>query len=192
MKKLFLDTETSGIKPGQICQLTYVITVNDKVTVAKNFFLTCDYIEPGAQAVHGFSVEKLKILSDGKKFEDIAVEVAADLKDGIFIAHNAQFDIKFVKAEMERAGYKFDIEDDFCTMQYFTDIVQIENGYGQNKWPSLVETMSFLGIDPKSKSFNDGLKKLYGSDSISFHDARYDVCGLISVYYRARKLGYIL
>lgn len=192
MKKLFLDTETSGIKPGQICQLTYVITIDDKVTVAKNFFLTCDYVEPGAQDVHGFSVEKLKILSDGKKFEDIAVEVAADLKDGIFIAHNAQFDIKFVKAEMERAGYKFDIEDDFCTMQYFTDIVQIENGYGQNKWPSLVETMSFLGIDTESKSFNDGLNKLYGSDSISFHDARYDVCGLISVYYRARKLGYIL
>ena len=60
LKKIFLDTETSGFKPGQIAQLTYTITIDDKVEVAKNFFLACDYIDPGAEKVHGFSVDKLK------------------------------------------------------------------------------------------------------------------------------------
>ena len=191
VKKLFLDTETSGIKPGNICQLTYVITEDDKVTVAKNFFLMCDYIDPGAEKIHGFSVKKLKILSGGKYFKDIASEVAEDLENGIFIAHNVEFDINFVKTEIERAGYAFSISNKFCTMRYFTDILKLKGKYGKYKWPKLEETMHFLGIDPQSKSFNDGLKRLYGSnDTISFHDARFDVCGLVMVYYKALKMGY--
>ncbi|MCB2309005.1 3'-5' exonuclease [Clostridium estertheticum] len=191
MKKLFIDTETSGFKPGQICQLTYTITEDDKVTVAKNFFLSCDFIEPDAQKVHGFSVEKLKILSCGKTFKDIAGEVVDDLKDGIFIAHNAPFDVKFVKTEIERAQYPFEIADQFCTMRYFENIIKLKGKYkGKYKWPKLEETMKFLNIDTAGKGFNEGLRKLYGDEGISFHDARFDVCGLITVYYKAMKMGY--
>jgi len=190
LKKIFCDTETSDFKPGQICQLTYTITIDDKVESSKNFFLACDYIDPGAEKVHGFSVEKLKILSEGRTFKDIAEEVAEDLKDGIFIAHNVQFDINFVKTEIERAGYAFEIAGDFCTMKYFENIIKLKGKYGKYKWPKLEETMHFLGIDPQSKSFNDGLKRLYGDDGIGFHDARFDVCGLVTVYYKALKMGY--
>ncbi|MBZ9615323.1 3'-5' exonuclease [Clostridium estertheticum] len=190
MKKIFCDTETSGFKPGQICQLTYTITEDDKVTVAKNFFLACDYIDPGAQKVHGFSVEKLNILSDGKTFKDIAGEVVDDLKDGIFVAHNAKFDINFLKTEIERAGYAFEIRESFCTMRYFTDIVKLKGQYGKYKFPKLEETMQFLKIDSESKQFDRELQRLYGNDGISFHDARFDVCCLIMVYYKAIKMGY--
>jgi len=190
LKKIFLDTETSGFKPGQICQLTYTITVDDKVESAKNFFLACDYIDPGAEKVHGFSVDRLLNLSGGKTFKDIAEEVAEDLKDGIFIAHNVSFDIDFVKTEIERAGYAFEIADKFCTMAYFTDIIKLTGKYGKYKWPKLEETMNFLGIDSESKGFNKGLQRLYGYDGISFHDARFDVCGLVMVYYKALKMGY--
>lgn len=190
IKKLFIDTETSGFKPGQICQLTYTITEDDKVTVAKNFFLACEYIDPGAEKVHGFSVDKLKILSDGKTFKDIAAEVVDDLRDCIFIAHHAKFDLNFVKTEIERAGYAFEIGGKFCTMEYFTDIIKLKGKYGKHKWPKLEEAMKFLNIDPQSKSFDDGLQKLYGNDGIGFHDARFDVCGLIMVYYKAMKMGY--
>ncbi|MCB2308849.1 3'-5' exonuclease [Clostridium estertheticum] len=190
VKKLFIDTETSGFKPGQIAQLTYTITEDDKVTVATNFFLACDYIDPGAEKIHGFSVDRLKVLSGGKTFKDIAAEVADDLKDCIFIAHNAKFDINFVKTEIERAGYAFEIGETFCTMKYFENIIKLKGKYGKYKWPKLEETMQFLGIDSESKGFNKGLQKLYGDDGISFHDARFDVCGLIMVYYKAMKMGY--
>jgi DNA polymerase-3 subunit epsilon len=191
LKKIFLDTETSGFKPGQIAQLTYTITIDDIVQLpAKNFFLACDYIDPGAEKIHGFSVERLKILSGGKCFKDIAEEVAMDLQGGIFIAHNVQFDINFVKTEIERAGYPFDILDKFCTMEYFTDIIKLKGKYGKHKWPKLEETMQFLGIESDSKNFKDGLHKLYGGGEIGFHDARFDVCGLVTVYYKALKLGY--
>ena len=191
IKKIFLDTETSGFKPGKICQLTYTITVDDIVQLpAKNFFLACDYIDPGAEKIHGFSVERLKELSGGQTFKDIAEEVAIDLKDGIFIAHNVKFDIDFVKTEIERAGWAFDIGGQFCTMKYFENIVKLKGKYGKYKWPKLEECMNFLQIDSKGKSFNDGLQRLYGDEGISFHDARFDVCGLVTVYYKALKLGY--
>jgi len=190
IKKLFIDTETSGFKPGSIAQLTYVITIDDKVEAAKNFFLSCNYIDPGAEKIHGFSVEKLKVLSGGKSFKDIAEEVAMDLKDGIFIAHNVKFDIDFVKTEIERAGYPFDIGGQFCTMKYFENIIKLKGKYGKYKWPKLEETMQFLEIDTESKGFNDGLQRLYGDEGISFHDARFDVAGLITVYYKAIKMGY--
>jgi len=190
LKKIFLDTETSGFKPGQICQLTYTITLDDKVEASKNFFLSCDYIDPGAEKVHGFSVEKLKILSKGRTFKDIAKEVATDLDGSIFIAHNVDFDINFVKTEIERAHYPFEIAGQFCTMKYFENIIKLKGKYGKYKWPRLEETMQFLNIDTESKGFNDGLQRLYGDESISFHDARFDVCGLITVYYKALKKGY--
>jgi len=191
MKKIFLDTETTDIKPGEICQLTYTITVDDKVTAAKNFFLACKYVAPGAEAIHGFSVEKLKVLSNGQTFKDIAAEVVDDLKNGIFIAHNAPFDVKFVKAEVERAQYPFEIAGQFCTMRYFENIIKLKGKYhGKYKWPKLEEAMQFLKIDSESKGFNKGLQQLYGNDGIGFHDARFDVCGLIMVYYKAMKMGY--
>ena len=190
LKKIFLDTETSGFKPGQICQLTYTITIDDKVEAAKNFFLACDYVDPSAEKVHGFSVERLKKLSEGRTFKDIAEEVAEDLRDGIFIAHNVKFDTDFVKTEIERAGYAFEIADSFCTMKYFENIIKLKGKYGKYKWPKLEETMQFLKIDSSSKSFKNGLQRLYGSEDIGFHDARFDVCGLVTVYYKALKMGY--
>ena len=50
--------------------------------------------------------------------------------------------------------------------------------------------MNFLGIDSESEGFKKGLEQLYGSDGIGFHDARFDVCWLVMVYYKAIKLGY--
>ena len=66
---LYFDTETTGLHPGQICQLSYVMQTKEKVE-SKNFFFSVDYIEPSAQMVHGFSKQKLFDLSAGRNFGD--------------------------------------------------------------------------------------------------------------------------
>ena len=41
MKLLFFDTETTSVKPGHICQLSYITvdtTTKPQTTIGKNFF----------------------------------------------------------------------------------------------------------------------------------------------------------
>ena len=52
MKLLFFDTETTGIKPGSICQLSYITvdaSAKPQITTGKNFFFTVDEMEPSAE-----------------------------------------------------------------------------------------------------------------------------------------------
>lgn len=196
MKKIFLDTETTGLEPGEVIQLTYCVCDTnkdgvEKVSFAKNFFFEVDYIEPSAQAIHGFSVEQLKHLSDGKTFKSVAEEVAEDLHGGIFIAHNIKFDRKFLTAEFNRlSSMNWNPSDFFCTMEYFKSIVQAKTKTGRLKNPRLEEAMDFLKVD-KDVVLN-GAKRLFGCSDVGFHDARYDVAALVSCYYKAQKLGYDL
>ena len=62
---LFFDTETTGLNPGNICQLSYIIVDGDNME-SNNYFFKVDYVEPGAQRVHGLSVDKLFKLSNNK------------------------------------------------------------------------------------------------------------------------------
>ena len=55
---LFFDTETTGLIPGRIIQLSYVMQ-SETETQAKNFFFAVEYIEPSAVAVHGFTPEEI-------------------------------------------------------------------------------------------------------------------------------------
>ena len=55
---LFFDTETTGLIPGRIIQLSYVMQ-SETETRAKNFFFAVEYIEPSAVAVHGFTPEEI-------------------------------------------------------------------------------------------------------------------------------------
>ena len=46
MKILMFDTETTGLRPGQICQLSYIVIDNSTKpykVYGKNFFFSVDY-----------------------------------------------------------------------------------------------------------------------------------------------------
>ena len=78
MKLLFLDTETTDLKPGQIAQLSYII--NDGISLLhKNFFFSVENMSFGAQNVHGFSKDILSKLSNGQTFKDVYKELISDI-----------------------------------------------------------------------------------------------------------------
>ena len=71
MKLLIFDTETTSIKPGNICQLSYILidaSSKPQKTIGKNFFFTVEDMDPAAEEIHGFSLEKLYELSNGLYF----------------------------------------------------------------------------------------------------------------------------
>lgn len=177
MRMLFFDTETTGLKPGQIGQLSYIIVDTDRGLIARNYFFKVKEVDPSASAVTGLTKEKLDILSEGKVFGDYIDEILEDFNSvDLLIAHNMDFDMKFINAEFERCGVYFNAPLCFCSMKYYTDICKIPNPnprYGGYKFPRLEEVINFMGIeDDKVK---DLCNKLYKETSIDFHDSRYDI-----------------
>ncbi|MGL4848945.1 MAG: 3'-5' exonuclease [Clostridium sp.] len=175
MKLLFFDTETTSIRPGHICQLSYITvdtSTKPQTTVGKNFFFTVEEMDAGAQAVHGFSLEKLYELSNGMYFEDSVGEFVDDFFEADYvIGHNVNFDIKFMQSELLPMGAHYVPKDTFCTMNYYKDICKILKPNGTYKNPKLEEVVKFLGItndqiEAKANALFEG--------SGNYHDARFD------------------
>lgn len=198
MKLLFFDTETTSIKPGSICQLSYILvdaSSKPQTTVGKNFFFTVDNMDEGAEAVHGFSLEKLYELSDGREFIDFIQEFMPDFYEADFvIGHNVQFDIKFLKHEIQQlwgAGMieeKWEPKNTFCTMAYYKNICKIPSPSGNIKNPKLSEVVDFLKIseDQIIKKADDLFQ-----GSGNYHDARFDTTATYLLVIQGIKKGLI-
>lgn len=183
---LYLDTETTGLYPGNICQLSYVIQGKNSV-FARNFFFAVDYVEPGAQAVHGFSVEKLNELSGGRKFADFADEIERDiLSADLVITHNTAFDFMFLRKEFERLGRIFTVNAEFCSMKKTVPICKLHRNSGNGyKYPKLSELCEHFGIT--EKTISDFEKDVFTENS-GFHDARFDTSAVFLAINKGMKL----
>jgi DNA polymerase-3 subunit epsilon len=105
-REIVLDTETTGLDPGaghRLIELGCVEIVNKFPTGA----IFHELIDPErdvpaeAEAIHGISTAKLK----GKpKFAQIAGRFLEFIGDSTLVIHNAEFDVKFLNAELDRLG----------------------------------------------------------------------------------------
>lgn len=188
MRNVYLDTETTGLKPGQIAQLSMIVEESDtaKFVSAHNYFFEVSSMEEGAEKVHGFSMEALKELSGGVKFSDKHIEINEILKDACIVAHNEAFDERFISSELWRCGISFMPTGRTCTMERFKDIIKIPNKYpkyGKYKKPNLGEVLNFLNISTdKVKEYSC---KLFNYDGSAFHDSRFDTTAMyvaVNVY----------
>ena len=108
MREIVLDTETTGLDPQaghRVVEIGCIELVN-LVATGRTFHV---YFNPempmpaGAQDVHGLSDA---FLADKPLFADKAAEFLEFVGDDQLVIHNAQFDIGFLNAELERAGHK--------------------------------------------------------------------------------------
>ena len=192
MKLLFFDTETTSIKPGSICQLSYITVdadVKPQITQGKNFFFTVDEMDPSAEEIHGFSLEKLYDLSNGQYFEDLAFDFINDFKNADFlIGHNVNFDVRFLKHELFTLGEYFEPKNIFCTMAYYKEICKIPKANGEIKNPKLSEVIDFLHVTP-NKIAETSEKLFEGSGN--YHDARFDTAATYLTVIEGIKKGYL-
>ena len=196
MKLLFFDTETTSVKPGHICQLSYITvdtSTKPQTTIGKNFFFTVDEMDPSAQEVHGFSLYEL---SNGLEFLEQLQYFMSDFFNADFvIGHNVQFDVKFLKHEIDslyEAGMidcSWKPKKTFCTMSYYKNICQIPSPNGNGiKNPKLSEVIKFLGISDEviAKKANELFQ-----GSGNYHDARFDTAALYLLVIEGMKQKYI-
>ena len=106
MREIVLDTETTGLDPLRGDRLVEIgcVELLNHIPSGQTFHV---YINPErdmpAEAfnVHGLSAQ---FLSDKKKFAEIAEDFIAFIGDAPLVIHNAQFDIGFINAELQRAS----------------------------------------------------------------------------------------
>ena len=106
MREIVLDTETTGLDPSaghRVVELGCVELMN-MVATGNTFHV---YFNPemtmpmGAQDIHGLSDE---FLADKPSFAEKVEEFLEFVGDAQLVIHNAQFDIGFLNAELERVG----------------------------------------------------------------------------------------
>jgi DNA polymerase-3 subunit epsilon len=116
MREVVLDTETTGLDPAEGHRIIEIACVElfDHVPTGRTFHR---YVNPQrdmpaeALAVHGLTTE---FLAPQPPFGAIAEELLAFICDDRLIIHNAEFDLRFLNAELdrlERSPVRCDIED---------------------------------------------------------------------------------
>jgi DNA polymerase-3 subunit epsilon len=109
MREICFDTETTGtsIEKGDRVIEIGALELVDHIPTGKTFH---EYIYPEREvpaeaiAIHGITNE---FLSDKPKFYEIAQKWIDFVgEDGIFVAHNASFDMGFINMELHKCGYK--------------------------------------------------------------------------------------
>lgn len=106
MREIVLDTETTGLDPlagHRVVELGCLELVNT-VATGRTFhtYFNPERIMPSeAQEIHGLTDE---FLADKPLFVDRVDEFLAFIGEAQLVIHNAQFDIGFLNAELERVG----------------------------------------------------------------------------------------
>ena len=104
MREIVLDTETTGLDPGQGHRLVELgcVELLNRIPTGSTFhaYLNPERDVPSeAFAIHGLSTEFLK---GHKRFVEIADEFLAFIGDAPLVIHNAGFDHTFLCAELKR------------------------------------------------------------------------------------------
>lgn len=164
MREICFDTETTGLDPNngdRLLEIGAVELINHKPT-GKIFH---EYINPERDVpeevvkVHGLNNA---FLADKPKFAEIAqkwIEFVGD--DGIFVAHNARFDMDFLNMELQKCGYPV------------------------YEWDRVVDTLAIARSEyPHMRNSLDALCKRFNVDNSArtFHGALLDAQLLSEVY----------
>ncbi|MEE8559767.1 MAG: DNA polymerase III subunit epsilon [Alphaproteobacteria bacterium] len=104
MREIVLDTETTGLDPEAGHRIVEIACVElvDRLPTGRIFH---SYVDPGrdmpdeAFQIHGLSQE---FLSAHPPFAEIAAEFLAFVENADLVIHNAEFDLRFINAELAR------------------------------------------------------------------------------------------
>jgi DNA polymerase-3 subunit epsilon len=164
-RQIVLDTETTGLNPrlgDRIIEIGCIELLNRRVS-ERGFhrYLNPEReIEEGAARVHGLTRE---FLADKPRFADIAEEFLAYVAGAELVIHNAEFDVEFLDAELERIG----------------------RGRLAAHVAGIVDTLALAReLHPGRKNSLDALCERYGVDNShrTLHGAQLDARLLADVY----------
>jgi DNA polymerase-3 subunit epsilon len=108
MREIVLDTETTGFNPEEGHRLIEIgcIELLNHLPTGNTFHVYLNPqrdVPPDAVRVHGLTTE---FLQDKPLFTEKVGELLDFIADSTLIIHNAEFDMKFLNAELKASGFK--------------------------------------------------------------------------------------
>ena len=106
MREIVLDTETTGLDPNsgdRIVEIACVELINHLPSGERrhHYFNPDREMSADAQTVHGLTAA---FLADKPRFAEKASELLAFIDGAPLVIHNAEFDMRFLNAELALAG----------------------------------------------------------------------------------------
>ena len=103
-----LDTETTGLSPddgGRICELAVSVSQGGRPVEEFSTLLNPGMpMHPEVIAIHGITNE---MVASAPKFADILPKLLGLLDDCVIVAHNADFDVNFLRSEFAQCRMRF-------------------------------------------------------------------------------------
>ena len=103
----FIDVETTGLSPraARVCEVAAIsFTGAERVGTLAELINPGLPIPPEVSRIHGITDAMVK---ERPGFGGVAPRLLAMLENSVLVAHNAGFDIGFLRAECERVGLRF-------------------------------------------------------------------------------------
>jgi len=98
------DTETTGLdaRAGRVIEIGAVRFQNGKVLTTTNWLINPEMPIPlDSQAIHHITDE---MVADKPRSKQVLPEFIAFIKGATLLAHNAQFDVNFMRVELRKCG----------------------------------------------------------------------------------------
>ncbi len=155
MKKIFLDTETTGLDPNQghrIIEIAAVEMINRQLSNNQfHVYINPDReIDEAAQEVHGLTLD---FLSDKALFQDVAQDFIDFIADSELIIHNAPFDLGFLNMELGRIK-KGEVED---YVEKVTDSLAMARELRPGQRNNLDALCRHYGVDNSQRNLHGAL-----------------------------------
>jgi len=117
-----VDIETTGGYANNHRVTEIAIYHHDGMQITNHYH---SLINPGRSIpyfITGLTGINYEMVKESPSFEEIASEVFEQLKDRVFVAHNAHFDYSFLKSEFEGAGINWNSKK-LCTVRLSRKII---------------------------------------------------------------------
>lgn len=188
---LFFDTETTGRPKSmkasvkdldnwpRVIQLAWSLRDAEGNVIKER----CQLIKPEGWTVpvekfwidHGYSTEK-NMAEGSPMYYELAHFIDAVHRSQLLIAHNMDFDLPIMSAEMVRYNVRAQKKvPKFCTMKSTTNIVKAPGARGGYKWPNLSELHHFC----------------FGKGFDGAHDALADVSAMARCFFQLKSFNLI-
>ena len=143
MKTLFLDTETTGLRPPQAKIVEVAIVDEHGETLLDTLVHPGGPIPSGATDVHG--ITDAMVLS-APSLQDLWPKIQGIVTGQHVVIYNADYDTRFFPDGLRCAG-KIS-----CAMQRFAPIYGEKGSYGDYKWQSLTKAARHVGYQWTGKA----------------------------------------